>query len=50
MACIFYMYARVPNGNWDSHRGLGNIILDNLNHLFVFFILGALANLTSKRH
>ena len=50
MACIFYMYARVPNGNWDSHRGLGNIILDNLDHLFVFFILGALANLTSERH
>ena len=48
-ACLFLMYIMIPNGKWDAHKGYDNTILENLDHLCVFFVFGVLANLTNER-
>ncbi len=46
---IIIMYTRVPDGNWDSYKDIDNIILRNLDHFILFFILGAVAMFISNR-
>ena len=43
------MYTKVPDGNWDSYKDIDNIILRNLDHFIIFFILGAVAMFISNR-
>ena len=46
---IHIMYIKVPDGNWDSYKDIGNIFIRNLDHFILFFILGALAMFISNR-
>ena len=46
---ILIMYIKVPDGNWDSYKDIGNIFIRNLDHFILFFILGALAMFISNR-
>tara|TARA_B110000014_G_C19535341_1_gene287037 strand:+ start:47 stop:358 length:312 start_codon:yes stop_codon:yes gene_type:complete len=42
------MYTKVPDGNWDSYKDIDNIILRNLDHFILFFLLGAVAMFISS--
>ena len=45
---LFIMYTKVPDGNWDSYKDIDNIILRNLDHFILFFLLGAVAMFISS--
>ena len=45
---LFIMYTKVPDGNWDSYKDINNIILRNLDHFILFFLLGAVAMFISS--
>ena len=45
---LFIMYTKVPDGNWDSYKDIDNIILKNLDHFILFFLLGAVAMFISS--
>ena len=49
VSVIIIMYTKVPDGNWDSYKDIYNIILRNLDHFIIFFILGAVAMFISNR-
>ena len=49
VSVIIIMYTKVPDGNWDSYKDIDNIILRNLDHFIIFFILGAVAMFISNR-
>ena len=41
---LIFMYTKVPDGNWDSYKEIStNLFVRNLDHLILFFLLGALA-------
>ena len=45
---LFIMYTKVPDGNWNSYKDIDNIILRNLDHFILFFLLGAVAMFISS--
>ena len=45
---LFIMYTKVPDGNWDSYKDIDNIILRNLDHFILFFLLGAVSMFISS--
>ena len=45
---LFFLYTKVPDGNWDSYKNIDNIILRNLDHFILFFLLGAVAMFISS--
>ena len=46
---LIFMYTKIPDGNWDSYKDIDNIILRNLDHFILFFLLGAVAMYISSR-
>ena len=46
---IIVMYTKVPDGNWDSYKNVDNIIMQNLDHFILFFLLGSIAMFISKK-
>jgi len=45
---LIAMYTKVPDGNWDQYKDIStNLFIRNLDHLIIFFILGAISMFVS---
>jgi len=46
---LIFLYTKAPDGNWDSYKEIStNLFIRNLDHLILFYLLGALAMLINN--